>query len=357
MQKPESHNFWSSLNNSALLRFLLFFACGWVIVQLISYFYGVITMFSTAAILAVLMNYPVQYLSRYLPRGVAIALVVLSSLAIALGFITILGFQILTQGTSLIDSLNTAIQTSNLPFKDYLQQINVDQIIQVLRSSLSTGLGLVGGIFSNTFTAIFLLVIATYMLADGKKIWKACLSLLPNDHHSSQGETFRHRFDRSVQKNFLGFLKAQVTLIIFLSLSSFLVFSLLGVQFSLILAVVVGVLDAIPGIGATLGVIIVTVLVFVTQGQWMALKVVIASVILQQIQDNFVHPKVMGRALEINPVLLFFALFIGERIAGLLGVFLAIPITGMIVSWHKENEEANAKVMEASSESEVKDQG
>jgi len=80
-----------------------------------------------------------------------------------------------------------------------------------------------------------------------------------------------------------------------------------------------------PGIGATLGVIIISSLVFVTQGPWTALSVVVVSIVLQQIQDNLIHPKVMGKALNINPVVIFFALFIGERVAGLLGVFLAIP--------------------------------
>lgn len=344
MSKHDPQDLWRSLNSSTLLRFLLLFACGWVFVQLIGYFYSVIAMFTTAAILAVLMSYPVRHLSRYLPREIAILLVVMGSIAIALGFTTVLGYQILTQGSSLLESLTTTLRTSNLPFKDYLQQINVGQITEVLRSSLSTGLGLVGGLFSNTFTAIFLLVIAIYMLIDGEKIWNTCLKLIPNDTISDRDETLRQRFDRSVRKNFLGFLQAQITLIIFLSTASFLMFTLLGVQFSLILAVVVGVLDAIPGIGATLGVIIITVLVFLSQGQWMALKVVIASVILQQIQDNYVHPRVMGKALEINPVLLFFALFIGEKVAGLLGVFLAIPITGMIVSWYKEDVEATPEL-------------
>jgi len=334
MKDANEHGLWRSLNNSALVRFLLLFACGWVMVQLIEYFYGVIAMFITAAIIAVLMDYPVRKLSRFLPRGAAITLVVLGTIVIALAFISLLGWQILTQGTSLLDSITTTLQTSDLPFKDYLQRINFDQIASVLKTSLSTGLGLVGGAFSNTFTAIFLLVIAIYMLIDGRKIWTACLNLLP--------ESVRDRLDRNVQKNFLGFLQAQITLIIFLSTASFVIFSVLGVKFSLVLAVVVGVLDAIPGIGATLGVIIVTTLVFVSQGPWMALQVVITSVILQQIQDNYIHPRVMGKALEINPVLLFFALFVGERLAGLLGVFLAIPITGMIVTWLKQTAEAEA---------------
>jgi predicted PurR-regulated permease PerM len=330
MNDNQPNQLWRSLSNSSLVRFLLLFACGWALVQLIEYFYSVIAMFVTAAILAVLMDYPVRKLAAFMPRWVAITITVLATIAISLGFLTILGLQVINQGSSLVNDITNSIQNSNLPFKEYLQRINFDQIIGVLRSSLTTGLGVVGGIFSNTFTAIFLLVIAIYMLVDGRKIWRSCLNLLPGD--------IRDHFDRKVQKNFLGFLRGQITLVIFLSTASFIIYSLLGVQFSLVLAIVVGVLDAIPGIGATLGVVIVTTLVFLTQGQWVALQVVIASIILQQIQDNLIHPKVMGQALEINPVLLFFALFVGERIAGLLGVFLAIPIAGMIVSWSRTDD-------------------
>lgn len=57
------------------------------------------------------------------------------------------------------------------------------------------------------------------------------------------------------------------------------------------------------------------------------------SIVLIQIQDNYIRPKVMGNALEWKPVILFLALFIGERVAGLLGVFLSIPIAGMISLW------------------------
>jgi len=70
----------------------------------------------------------------------------------------------------------------------------------------------------------------------------------------------------------------------------------------------------------------------------MALNVVVASSILHLVLDNLLHPRVMGKALNINQVVLFFVLFLGERIAGLLGVFLAIPIAGMIVSWSSEQD-------------------
>ncbi|APD48812.1 AI-2E family transporter [Synechococcus sp. CS-602] len=317
-----------SIQNSDLLRFLLLFASGWAGILAISYFYNVLAMFIVAAILAILMDFPVRYLSKTMPRWLAIVASSLAVAALILGFIAILGFQVVNQGSALATDVLSKLRDSDLPFTETLNQINLDSILSVLRSSLETGFGFIGGAFSNVLTLIFLPVISLYMLVDDGRLWISLLRLVP--------ARSRQHFDHSVQKNVLGFLRGQMILVLFLSISSFVAFTVLGVKFSLVLAIIIGVLDAIPGIGATFGVIIISSLVFVTQGPWTALSVVVVSIVLQQIQDNLIHPKVMGKALNINPVVIFFALFIGERVAGLLGVFLAIPIAGMIVSWSSE---------------------
>ena len=323
---------WQRLSHSALLRFLLLLASGWGVVKLIDYFQAVLTLFIAAAMLAVLLDFPVRRLVRLgCGRSLAILLTMLGAIGVVSLFVKVLGLQLVNQGSSLLNDLVLAFQRPDLPFHSFLKTIELSQLIELLRTSLGTGLGMVGGAFSSVFASIFLVVIVVYMLLDNGATWRQLLRLLPID--------VRGRFDRSVQKNVLGFLRGQITLMIFLSLASLLVFAVLGVKFSLVLAIVVGVLDAIPGIGATLGVIVAATLVFLSQGQWLALQVVIASVTLQQIQDNLIHPRVMGRALEIQPVVLFFALFVGERLAGLLGVFLAIPVAGMILGWGKDEEQ------------------
>lgn len=337
MNEPDKPNLWSAPNNTQLLRFLLLAACGWVFVQFIQFFYGVIAMFTTAAILAVLLNYPVSKLSQFIPRWLAITLIFLSSIAIIVTFVALLGLEIMTQGTGLLNTITDTVQSSDLPFERFLDKINFDKLIDVLTSGVGTGLGIASGVFSNTFIFIFVLVITVYMLIDGKQIWSACLQVVPLP--------IRDRVNMTVQKSFIGFFRAQLLLVLFLSISSFIVFSLLGVKFALVLSIVVAVLDAIPGIGATLGVIIATVLVFASQGSQMALQVVVASILLQQVQDNVISPKVMRRSLEINPIFLFLSIFIGEKLAGVLGIFLAIPIAGMIVSWVKTEHEKAQRLL------------
>lgn len=332
-----------ALNNSALVRYFLLFVCGWITVILINYFYHIIALFTAAAIFAALLNYPVVWLSRYLPRGFAIALTYIVVLILLFGIVTGIGLEVINQGQGLLSHIKDALQQQNLlPFQDFLNRLDIGKIVATLQTGLASGLGIVQGIFSSVFTAVFGAVISLYMLIDGDKLWQLFLGLIPVN--------LRDRFAITFRQSFLGFIRGQLLLMLFLSGVSFVIFTLLGVDYSLILAVIVGVLDAIPGIGATLGIMIVTLLVFTSQGGAVALKLVIASIILQQIQDNIVRPKVMGNALELNPVILFLALFIGERVAGLLGVFLSIPIAGMIAIWIRLVREENTPKLEEMTE-------
>ncbi|MGL5032335.1 MAG: AI-2E family transporter [Microcystaceae cyanobacterium] len=331
-QKVSTENVWDYLSNSRLTRYLLLAGCAAITVLLINYFYSAIALFTAAAIFAALLNYPVVWLSRYVPRGVAIAITFLVALALVLGLVTGIGIQAVNQGQGLVGDLKDVLQEKNLlPYQDFLDRLDINKVIETLQNGLLSGLGIVQGIFSSLFAGVFGAVISLYMLIDGDQLWQSFLKLLP--------VTARDRFAQIFRQSFLGFIRGQLLLMVFLAVTSFIVFTILGVDYSLLLSLIMGVIDAIPGIGATLGILIVTILVFTSQGGAMAIKVVIASIILQQIQDNFIHPKVMGNAMELNPVILFMALFIGERVAGLLGVFLSIPIAGMIGIWLRSQAE------------------
>jgi predicted PurR-regulated permease PerM len=323
----DTRNRWllPGLSNATLLRFLLVSACGWAVVRLLEFFYLPVALFLVAAVLAVLLESPVRLLSRLMPRPLAILLTVLAAVALAGGFTTVLGLQLVQQGQALMAALESTLRDSRLPIARTLQDLDLAQALQLLRSSFDQGLGLLGGAFANLMALVVLLVLTVYMLADQGRLWRSLVEQLP--------QPFGQGFKIAVERNVLGFLRGQLLLVFFLTAASAILYSLLGVNFALVLAVVVGVLDAIPGIGATLGVTVVVGLVLLTQDPWLAVRVLIGSVLLQQLQDNVLHPRVMGRALSLHPLVLFFSLFVGERIAGLLGVFLAIPVAGMIVNW------------------------
>src|SRR5689334_16443791 len=106
MSGLETKSIWDKLNNLALVRFLLLFASGWAIVQLLAYFEAVIVIFTFAAILAFLLSYPVDWLRRFLPHGIAVIVVFLLSIVILGGLAVTVGLTILSQGQQLIDSIS-----------------------------------------------------------------------------------------------------------------------------------------------------------------------------------------------------------------------------------------------------------
>lgn len=344
MKDPSEQNFWERLNNLALVRFLLFFASGWALVQLLDYFETLIVIFGFAAILAFLLSYPVQWLRRFLPHGIAATLVFLLSLVIIAGLAVTVGLAVVSQAQQLINSV-TLFLTSEVPRAERLEeflrnrnvQVDLGAIQQQLQdqflAGLSTGIGYslstIQIFFTNFITLILIAVVAFFMLLDGQRLWSLILKFVPKH--------LRLRFANIVKRKFLGFVRGQLILTGFLTTSSLIVFLVLQVPFPLVLAVIVGVLDTIPGIGATLGVSIITLIVL-SQNVWLGIKVLAACIVLQQIQDNLVSPRVMQGAVNINPVVIFFALLIGAKVAGLLGVFLAIPITGVIVSFFEIDE-------------------
>ncbi|MBD2355581.1 AI-2E family transporter [Tolypothrix sp. FACHB-123] len=334
MSAFEAKTFWERLHNLALVRFLLLVASGWASILLLEYFQGVIVIFTFAAILAFLLSYPVQWLRRFLPHGIAVFLVFLLSIVIIGGIAITLGLAVLSQGQQLIDSITTFLN-SLAPFIERFEtflrsrnlQIDLDFIQEQLRNqavnTLVNSLAILQQFLTNFVSFILIAVIAFFMLLDGEKIWQLILKIVPRQRRS--------RFNKVIQRSFLGFFRGQLILTLFLTSSTLLVFLLLNVPFALLLSVIVGLLDVIPGIGATLGVSTITLIVL-SQNVWLAIKVFVACIILQQIQDNLIAPRIMQGALNLNPIVVFFALLVGARVAGLLGVFISIPIAGVIVS-------------------------
>lgn len=323
------------LSNSFIIRFLLLFIFGWAILQLLTYFKTVVVIFTFAAILAALLNYPVRWLQRFLPRSVAVILVFFVSLLIIIALTITLGFAVLSQGRQLFDrvieignSVGYLVEQLEVFLESRNLQVDLNFIAEPIRNFALSGinniLNLIGSSLTSFIDFIFIAVVTLFMLLNGKSVWRFVLKIVP--------ERSRQRFADTVEEKLLGFFKGQLLLMLFLTTSTFIVFILLQVPFPLVLSLIIGVIDAIPGIGATLGVGTVF-LILLTQDVLLAFKVLGVSIILQQIQDNLISPRVMQNSVNVNPVVTFFALLVGARIAGLLGVFLAVPIAGLVVSF------------------------
>ncbi|MCU0537152.1 MAG: AI-2E family transporter [Hydrococcus sp. Prado102] len=328
------HHFWEHLSNSKLIRYLLLFALGWAIVQVLAYFETVIVTFIFAAIVAFLLNYPVRWLSRFLPRTLSVVFVFLLSLLIIGGLIATLGFAILSQAEDLLgqapqlfESFISALDKIQSTLTNWNFQVNFEALEAQFREQALAGIGIglttVQSLVTNLIDLVIIAVVAFFMLLDGKRIWNFVLKAFP--------DRVRHELTEAIQKNFLGFFWGRLLLSIFFGVSVYIVFIIIDLPYALVLAAIAGVFDLIPGIGATIGISLVC-LIALPQGIFLALKVLIGCILLQQVEENLLMPRIMQGSINMNPVIMFFALLVGAKVAGLVGVFLSIPVAGVLIS-------------------------
>ncbi|BAY14343.1 hypothetical protein NIES2109_43170 [Nostoc sp. HK-01] len=334
------------MRRSASLQTLLFYGLSGPIIALnvgllsvlFSYFKHPITILSIAAILAFLLNYPVKFFERARitrTQAVIIVLLVTLTLVVILG-ITLVPIVIdqtiqllnkipdwLTASQANLEQLEEFAKRRRLPFLDLRvlsNQINasIQNIVQQLASSV---VGVAGILVSGLLNLVLVVVLAFYMLLYGDRVWYGLINLLPS--HIGIPLTV------SLQLNFQRFFLSQLLLGLFMIVTLTPIFIGMKIPFALLFAILIGLSELIPFIGATLGISLVTLLVMLQNG-WLAVQVALAAIFMQQIKDNLLAPKLLGDFIGLNPIWIFVSILMGFEIAGLLGTLVAVPIAGTI---------------------------
>ncbi|MEI2271248.1 AI-2E family transporter [Sphingobacterium sp. ML3W] len=127
--------------------------------------------------------------------------------------------------------------------------------------------------------------------------------------------------------------KYLIGLLIQMSLVSLLVFiclSLIGVKYSLLLALITGVFNVLPYVGIFSSMLIIAILTFATASFTHVVLVILALIIVHMIDSNFIVPKIVGSKVKVNSLFAMLSIIIGEMIWGISGMFLAIPILAIV---------------------------
>ena len=102
---------------------------------------------------------------------------------------------------------------------------------------------------------------------------------------------------------------------------------ILGVPYALLFGLIAGIGNMIPFIGSLIAVGLISVVTLLTGGFALALKTLIALTIFQQLDANFIEPKLMNTTLKISPLLVIISVIVGGAYFGIIGMFLAVPVT------------------------------
>ncbi len=307
----------------------------WAFSEIFGYFESLFVVLLVAALLTFLLNYPVGWLEgQGVNRGPAAVLVFLTTLLLvaALG-VTLLPLaftqaqQFIIRLPEWIDSGRQQLEMLDENIANLGLPINLDGLIAQLNTRLKAELQRIGGQALNltlsltVLTVVRLLdvlltiVLTFYLLQHSRDIWTSIIQWLPERIQQPFSETLRLSF----QNYFIG----QIILATCMATGLTPIFLLLKVPFGLLFGLTIGLIALVP-FGGTIGIITVTSLVAL-QNIGLAAQVLAAAVVVQQIVENLIAPRVFGSVTGLNPFWIFVAILTGIRVGGLLGVVVAVP--------------------------------
>ncbi|GMR19392.1 MAG: AI-2E family transporter [Patescibacteria group bacterium] len=204
-----------------------------------------------------------------------------------------------------------------MPFAKGLQEQLVSQAT-ILSANILT---IAGAIVSNILILLTLLVFIFYFLLDWENIKERFIGMMDR-----RAQVRTQRIIDLMEQQLGGWLRAQVLLMIIVGVLSYLGLSALGVEYALPLAVIAGLFEVIPTIGPIIAAIPALLVGFGTS-VWLGVWILVLYIIIQQLENNLIVPRIMGRAVGLSPLTALIILFVGGVLYGVVGLLLAIPVT------------------------------
>mgnify|MGYP001233417979 FL=1 len=299
-------------------------------------------LFLTAALIAFLLDLPCRWLTRRgLSRSLAIAAVVL----LTIGLLTFAAVelvpllieqlsQLISASPSLLAGAEQWIDRGQLWAVDHglpadFADLSSDLVSQFSRIATQLSqrlLGLLGATVGTTINVVIVLVLAVFLLLGADPITEGLARWLP--------DPWRELVQTTLERTFRGYFAGQVVLALILSGGQLFVFTALQIPYGVLFAVLIGFTTLIPYASA-LSIVVVSAILAV-QDPRTALELLIAAIVVGQIVDQVIQPRLMGSIVGLQPAWLLIALPIGARVGAifglgdLLGLLLAVPVASCI---------------------------
>jgi predicted PurR-regulated permease PerM len=335
----------------------IFMIIGVIIGMLLLYkIRNIVMMIFIAIIIASAASGPITKLqNRNLPRWLSVAVVYVMALSITLLILSIVSVPLARQSINfaaglpnmfaqLADFLNRIGYSlgieSEILETDYIKQAleqtyryfsdNIGDVVSAGTQGLAGVFQILINIFGGLFAFVSILTIAIYISYDHD----ALIDILTGSIHDKD---FRRRVSKllkDIEEKLGSWMRGQLTVATISGMLTWLALSLLQIPYALPLALFTAILVNIPVFGATLSLVPALLVALATGNLFQVIGVTIAYIVIQQVENNVVAPKVMSNAIGIRPLVVILAILIGAELAGVIGVLVAVPLAGMLqLAW------------------------
>ncbi len=312
---------------------LLTLAGAYLVIRLLD----IIVLFVIAIIFASAISPAVAFLNRKLPLGISIAIVYLGIILVFAGILSLIIPTAVRQGMALVESGPDMVQAVERQIIELQQRFNIPvenlsgDLQEYYRRLISSAPRLAAGILNVTLSFISglgafvaILVMAFYWLLERRGVQSTWIGLASP---SSRPE-IRHIIDE-IEAKIGAYARGQITLGLIVGVASFIGLTILGIKYAAILALIAGISELIPIVGPIVGAI-PAVLIALSQSPKQAILVVLLYVIIQQMENHLLVPKIMQMSVGLSPLTVLFVVLAGGSLMGIIGVLLAVPIASAI---------------------------
>jgi predicted PurR-regulated permease PerM len=323
-----------------LLTLLAGVALFWVVWQVVSPILHTLVLFALAAVLAFALSGPVDMLNRRVGnRLLAIVAVYLLVGIVVVGGIIVLAGPFVRQASDLASALPqyaNDLQARAPEVRTTLGQYGIETDLDQLKAQAATAIEQGGSdVLKNLVSTlaevgamildiVLALVISLYLLVDGPRFGERSLAIIPPQHRPKA--LF---LQDNVSRVLGGYLRGQLTLALIIGVLAGVGTAMLGLPYAVVLGVLAGLFELVPMFGPILSVI-PAVLVALFMPFPTVVWVLLFFLVIQQIENNVLAPRISGHAVGLHPLGAMFALLAGFQLAGLLGGLFAVPLAGVL---------------------------
>jgi len=304
--------------------------------------------FVISFLLAYFLDPVVVWLHRWhVPRVVAAFIVfIVAVIIIVLVLIAIIP-ALQTQVIHLIQNLPSVVQWFNETFMPWLnhllnmnQKIDVGSIQDILMKHVQSGGGIVKTVFQTVahsgytimevaLNIIMIPVVTLYLLSDWNKVRKQGRLYIPLPHEK------REKFLALVREcgsRLAGFIRGQLLVMIGLAIVYSLGLWIVGLDLALLIGIMSGILSVVPYLGFITGILVAMIAAGIQFGSWWyVLGVIIVYAVGEVCESLIFSPFFVGDRIGLHPVAVIFAVLVGGRLFGFVGVLLALPVSAVIM--------------------------
>lgn len=335
MDKFTGNRFFIFLIYTILLLFVIYFLLLLkpILAIIFNFLKAVLGPFIVAMIISYILNPIVTMLhERKVPRTMAVLLIY----AVFCTILTVILVNFIPMFIDQMQELNKHLPELSMRAQDLVIDFNNNSLLpESFRDGVNKSLVLMERRISETILAfannigsmvgaLFVISVvpflAFYILKDFDVFERAVIKYVPKSHRKNTIRLFK-----DIDEALGSYIRGQLLVCIIVGTLAYIGYLLVGMPYPLLFASIVAVTNVIPYVGPFIGAA-PALLMASTVSVKMMLLVVIVNTICQILEGNIISPQVVGRTLNLHPLLIIFALIVGGQLAGIVGMILAVPI-------------------------------